>query len=81
MSNADDKDLELVVFDPDTVAEPDPVIAASKKEEYLEMPTISSYASAAINKADEAEAATAAKVNAVSRLTERIRRYGTPQKF
>ena len=73
------KDLELVVFDPDTVAEPDPVIAASKKEEDSEMHTISHASAAidkaAIDKADEAEAATAAKVNAVRRLTERIRRW------
>ena len=68
------KDLELVVFDPDTVAEPDPVIAASKKEEDSEMHTIS-HASAAIYKADKAEEIAAAKVNAVRRLTERIKRW------
>jgi len=47
----------------------------SGKEEYSEMPTISSASSAAIDEADEAEAMIAAEANAVRRLTERIRRW------
>ena len=51
-------------------------MSSSKEAEYSEMLTISS-ASAAIDKADEVEAATAANVNAVRRLTERIKKWNT----